>query len=355
MANCVPIWEHGSEFPWIDAVKSTYKPCVHPWSVGSVRFGSGRDAIRALLRHGASTLNWRRVFVPSFTCPEVVNAVVSEDLDAKIYLDDPRQAISPCHLGSKDALIVTNTFGMRSRWHNSEGLAGALIEDHTHDPWSDWAQASEADYCIASLRKTLPIPDGAMLWSPTGRSLPKQPMLTEFHQFAVSRKIDGMLLKYLYLAGCDVNKETYRSLLISGEERIATIELSDMHPVSRALIDNINTLTWRESRQDNYSILAKRLVDIPGIELITPVDTGSCPFSMILVCDDANIRESLRSWLIEHRIYPAVLWPLDSMKSVLSEASIELSRCILSLPCDGRYDSVHMEQVADVFLRFWDL
>jgi hypothetical protein len=52
--------------------------------------------------------------------------------------------------------------GWEERRAASEWL---LVEDHSHDPFSPWAVGSSADYAFCSLRKTLPVPDGGLLWS----------------------------------------------------------------------------------------------------------------------------------------------------------------------------------------------
>ena len=74
-------------------------------------------------------------------------------------------------------MLAVNFFGIRKgkAWQDwlSQHKDIILIEDHTHDPFSTWAQQSTAHYAMASLRKTLPIPDGAILWSPQKMSLPK--------------------------------------------------------------------------------------------------------------------------------------------------------------------------------------
>ncbi len=75
-----------------------------------------------------------------------------------------------------DAILAVDYFGARhgAAWRAFQ--AGRqdtlLIEDHSHDPQSTWATSSTADYAFASLRKTMPISDGAILWSPRGRALP---------------------------------------------------------------------------------------------------------------------------------------------------------------------------------------
>jgi hypothetical protein len=68
-----------------------------------------------------------------------------------------------------------NYFGLRTPPDLELPEGVEVLEDHSHDPVSAWAEQSSADFCLASLRKTLPINDGGALWSPVGHRLPPAP------------------------------------------------------------------------------------------------------------------------------------------------------------------------------------
>lgn len=58
-----------------------------------------------------------------------------------------------------------NYFGLRTSRSN-QSLPIPVIEDHSHDLLGRWPLYSDADWCIASIRKTLPTIEGGMVWSP---------------------------------------------------------------------------------------------------------------------------------------------------------------------------------------------
>lgn len=344
-------WEHGSEFHWDGAIDPRGEFDQHPWSGQGISFGSGRDALRAMSRIGRDFFRWKKLYVPSFLCQEVVGALVSEGIQIESYPDDPHTAIeAPCPSFS-EALLVVNTFGVRPRWTRPSVCSGVVIEDHTHDPWSEWAWTSDADYCVVSLRKTLPVPDGGVLWSPRGQLVPARPVLTPAHHTAATRKLEAMLLKALYLNGYPVEKKTFRDLAVEGEKEIASGEISAIDQVSAALVSIIHSIKWREQRRQNHTHLTAQLNGIADLNVIEAKDPGSCPFSVILVCCDTKIRDRLRQKLIEQRIYPTVLWPLESCAVAVPEVSVALSRRVLSLHCDGRYDRPDMDRVAEAVVK----
>ena len=165
--------EIGGEFDW-----EWPSPCekqMFPWPEGAAFYSSARSALLAICRFvGAPSC---RLFVPEYFCSEVVESLCTAGLRIAVYRDTPDQPspdLESLRANTGDIVLAVNFFGVRtfaawSAWRlaNRETV---LIEDHTHDPWSSWALSSEADYAIASVRKTLPVPDGAIAWSP--RMLP---------------------------------------------------------------------------------------------------------------------------------------------------------------------------------------
>ena len=105
-------WEHGSFFH----LSLQTGALEAPWrGRPSTLWGSGRDAIRALLAWGRETLGFERVLVPSFFCPEVISALACE-LPVAIYPDAPGEPLpAGIDAGPRDVLVVVNTYGMRSK------------------------------------------------------------------------------------------------------------------------------------------------------------------------------------------------------------------------------------------------
>jgi len=61
----------------------------------------------------------------------------------------------------------------------------------------------------------------------------------------------------------------------------------------------------------------------------------------------------VRQKLIESRVYPAVLWPLDaSVVTGIGEEFREFSACMLSIHCDMRYAEDDMLHVATLIKQF---
>ncbi len=344
-------WEHGSDLQLPPAQRSHGSAAASSYWAGATYWHSGRDALRALA--AAAPARFARVFFPSFYCQDIAVALRADGHDVHAYPDAPGSGaidVAQIPLRAGDALVVSNTLGLRAR----SPLAGMVpagvttVEDHTHDPFSPWARSTTADLAFASLRKWLPLPDGAVAWSGTGHSVPAAPALDGVHADVTLKRLSGMLLKSRYLAGESIEKAVYRELLVDGERRIGHGVPGSMSPVARALLDALPIAEARDARRANHARATGALASISAIRLLLPGSGAEdvVPFAATIVLPSARHREELRAALVAERIYGAVLWPIDAtlLPGVPAEHA-DLASRILSLHCDARYDAADMDRV----------
>ncbi len=346
-------WEYGSEFHWPSFHGQPRAPIV---PADALMFASGRDAFAALIQHGCQQRGWRRWFMPTYFCPDVAAAIAATGLEVVRYDDSPRwpvpvQPAVPFRTG--DVFLLVNYFGLRGQQAAGAVDLGVaeLVEDHTHDPWSDWARSSGAAYCLASLRKTLPIPDGAALWSPGGHSLPSRAAVTAIRDSASQKKLAAMLLKRLYLQGEFADKPVFRRLQVEGEGGLAAGPVSGASRVAEQLLPVLPWDDWRMRRAENYGTLRQALENVAGTRVLGPAGAGSCPLALILECQTKELRERIRTGLIAAAMYPAVHWPIESQGCEALQSAERLSQRLLTLPCDFRYGSADLMRVVEVVQR----
>src|SRR5664279_5605429 len=217
-------WELGSEFHWHGCLTAP----LDPWPEPAVWYLLGRHALMALVKHLPRS---RRVWLPNYFCQEVTRAW-SAHAEIRLYEDSPQRVVPVWETlkpSSDDMVVAVNYFGIRqgdewAAWRSNTPCV--LVEDHSHDPQSSWAKTSTADYAFSSLRKSYPVPDGCLLWSPRGRSLP--PRLDSGFQSASMYKLVAMILKeqYLYGSADKCLKERYRNLQLMGEELLTAYPVS---------------------------------------------------------------------------------------------------------------------------------
>lgn len=336
----LPRWEHGSDFHLVEFDRHS---STSTWWPGGISTGTGRDALALLVAHGVAHRGWQRVFLPTYYCGDVAPRLRDAGVDVLWYSAGPERKEAVPDGEDGDALVRIAYFGW-GLTALSEPFGGEIIEDHTHDPWG--AVESSADFCFASLRKTLPLPDGGVLWSPQGYSLPSPPDLDVVHEVAALSKLAAMALKRGYLLGGDVDKPTFRDLAVSGERAFGSGDVSGILPWSQEMLKEMPVEAWRLVRRENASAFQDALGEVEGIEVVGPPD-AEAPLAVILRMSNRQVRDLLRTRLCNDDIYPAVLWPFDpERRSSLPLEDLSFSDTTLALHVDGRYGLEDMRRVA---------
>lgn len=321
--------EFGSDFHEIkDYVKGTPLTAIYG---DSLYYASGRQALQTLILNN----NWKRLWVPAYYCYDALSQIKKvkilfyEDLP---YSDDTA-TISKIPFGKDDVLLRMNYFGMRAFRNNCE-IPVPVIEDHSHDLIGDWASHSNADWCIASLRKTLPISEGGILWSPKKLSLPEKPMLTEENISLAENRHKAMILKADFLAGSNNSFSEYRSLYIATEKEIETLPISEISPDSFNVINELDIKNWYERKQNNWKYLA--YIEQEDVEILKAESQTCNVFSLVLRFNNFKVRERVREILIkEQHVYPAILWNIPNDQYL---NAVNYGKTMLSIHCDARYD-----------------
>ena len=352
MATSCVMKELGSEFAWPGPVEEPLLPWPQPHRL----LGLGRSAVLTLLRHvtpAGTTLH-----VPSFFCPSVIAFWRRSGIRLSTYSDHPGQAEpdwSTLNAKEGEWVLAMNYFGVRDApgWDAWKGRhAGVhVIEDHTHDPLSCWAVQSTADYAFASLRKTFPAPDGALLWSPVGKSLPPEPACVPCQ--GSSLKLAGMILKHEFLSGAcrgESGRAVFRDFETSGESLLQSEGMLAVSPWSRLLLEAGQPLSWRTRRLHNVQDFCRRfgrdLPDNPRVSLLfSQWPAGHCPLNPVLVFCDEQQRERARAGLIAERVFTPVHWQLGAEAGPVGQG---LSKRLLTIPLDHRATPADVLRVMEV-------
>jgi hypothetical protein len=334
-------WEVGGEF---HSPVEAPRP-FHPWPRPAVWYALGRHAVEGLV----SALGVRRVWLPDYFCHDVAVGW-EERVGVRTYEDDPRweePRWETVEAGRGDLVLAVNHFGARSGLGWDERRADAdwlLVEDHSHDPFSPWAVGSSADFAFSSLRKTLPVPDGGILWSPRELDLPPQPRGSAEGS---ELKLAAMLLKARYLDGGGPHfKERFRRLQVEGEEQLARAAVAAASPAAREAVIGGAPLPWRARRSDNAVHLLGLITELELAEpLFDEWPAGAAPLGVVLVLRSETIRDSVRETLREAGVYCPIHWRIERPAS---ERVRDLSTRVLTIPTDWRYTEADMERVAAI-------
>ena len=343
--------EFGSDFHFLTEYQSqrAHLTDVHR---DAVLMADGRQCIVALIRQEG----WRRIWMPEYFCYEVIDAIKAQTrIETLFYPDHLLQkdgaVVRDIPFQDGDVLLRMNYFGMRGHRSNT-GIHVPVIEDHTHDLLGHWALYSDADWCIASLRKTVPIPEGGMVWSPKGHGLPQNLTNTEENKVIAAKRWQAMEMKSDYLAGRSSEKEAFRKLYVETEEWLGKAEPSLIDERSKEYIQRLDINAWQGAKRRNWQLLHSLLnTERNGLRVVLPED-GSCTMlSLVALTESREQRDALRHRLIEQAVYPAILWQVPEKASdgdCKSPTAIDFSHRMLSIHCDGRYTEDEIRQLAAI-------
>ena len=333
--------EFGSDFHYIDSYQSKRAHLTDVYR-NALLLADGRQCIMALIRQ----YGWKRLWMPEYFCYEVIASIEQmTGIEIAFYHDLPilsndQRTVEELPYMDGDVLFRVNYFGLRD-FRSEDKIPIPVIEDHTHDLLGHWALYSNADWCIASLRKSLPVPEGGMMWSPKGFSLDCITDESEENKEIAASRWEGMRMKAAYLNGEQKNKDAFRKKFIDTEGWFDCAEISAIDDNSRNYIEKLDINLWQGAKLKNWKILHREMKTKP-----LSAENDSCtPFSCILLAESHDAREQLRKRLIARSIYPAILW---NVPHSASEMAKDFSSRMLSVHCDGRYTPDDARQLSAI-------
>lgn len=337
------IHEFGSDFHYIDSFddKAIHNPGPNKYRMTI----DGRVCFEIIYYHN----KLKRIWFPSYFCQEVISSLRNHGLNISIYEHSPENgidnSISKIKFTPGDGLVTVNYFGKFTRPEYTILPSYVIkIEDHTHAPFSLASFNSDADWCIASLRKTFPIPEGGIFWSPLNHPLPHIPEIESSDISVIQMRLSAMRKKREFLEGMISDKNEYLEIFRETEEKF-----NDFNPVSatKETVDKIlhfNIEKWFSIRNENHKLLRRYLDNLDGVQVFNNYSQDT-PFSVILLFNNKLIRDSIRTYLIDNKVYPAKLWDLPDTNGYESKY---FSDRMLSIHCDARYSSEDMKKIADI-------
>lgn len=334
--------EFGSDFHFIDSYNSGRAHLTDVFR-GAILLADGRQCIVVLIRQ----YGWKRIWMPDYFCYEVIDTIKEQTgIEVIFYEDNPLHEgqVEKLPFEEGDALLRMNFFGMRGL-RNNKNIPCPVIEDHSHDPFGHWALYSNADWCISSIRKILPLPEGGMMWSPKGHQLSIELSTSEDNEKIAAFRWEGMEMKSAYLKGKSVNKGEFRKHYTETEEWFDGAEPVLIDSRSKDVVTKqLDINLWQGAKRMNWQIL-QSLVNKDVCHVLKPEEDTCTSFALILLFDSRERRDAVRKQLIEACVYPAILW---AVPNIVSAASKEFSERMLSIHCDGRYTEQDVRQLADI-------
>ncbi len=287
-----------------------------------------------------------RVWMPSYLCDVLLKAVAGSivrlyaiDSSLQIASDEWTRQVQP-----QDLVVFIDYFGFptdtdlvkavkqRQAWVLEDACQALLSA--VSNPLSD--------FVLYSPRKFLGVPDGGVVIMNNGE-LPLPGQLPGPPPEWWLRAVHASVLRHEFdrFGGERGWYDLFQRVEASGPVRPCRMsELSQL-----LLRYHFDYRSIAERRKTNYQTLLQMLGEYA---LFGDLQDGVVPLGFPVRLRN---RDEVRRQLFEENIYPPVHWTIDGSVPKAFAGSHKLSRQILTLVCDQRYDRSDMERMACVFIQ----
>jgi len=335
----------------LDVGSATVAPLPTFGAAHELWLDSGRSALtlvaRELQRAGMRPIVW----LPAYCCESVAAPFRRCMLDVRFYavgagLDRVDADPSP-----GDVLLFVHYFGRRNQtalqrvqtWRDRSVL---VVEDCVQAALTSGV-GRNADHALTSLRKLLPQPDGALLAS----RHPLDARIDPADEAFISARTTGKLLR-----GAGAASASFLPLFEQSEQRLDDGRVRAMSWLSRRLLGMTDLRQAAARRVTNFARLSRELRRLGSTCQARPLwdtlEDGEVPLGCPVIVDTAH-RDALRRHLAQHDIFCPIHWDLSHVTGGGFDAEHALSKSMLTLPIDQRYDEDDMTRILQALSTYF--
>lgn len=319
----------------------------------SLLLARGRDALKVLIEDMNLPLG-SGILLPTFACEEIYAPFI--DAGLKIFYYRVNQDLIPdiSHIQQiKDdcrVILLINYFGFlqpESVFNQLKNWGLLIIEDGSHSFLSK-GSGEQGDYYFASMRKLLPLLDGAILQKGNGGHiktivLKKSRTLFKFRTFRAL----GQLIKASDIKRPRGIKQWFTKEMFSNAERnLGIFPLpAGISPLSINILNHLDIDLISRIRRKNYQILREGLYDVKDLKpVFSDLPDNVVPYGFPIFVGKRDL------WvhaLDKLKIQAAPLWHLSSLVPKTMIKNHQLYEQTMLFPVGQDYKEEDMHSLVD--------
>ena len=353
--------EIGSEY-WISEFpKQNYDHVIPSWLNNwnnPILTSSGRGAISLAIESISTKIKSKTALLPTYCCQSMIDPFVDHGFEIFFY-NINQSDLSPninniskylsknigivLHLGYYGFNTNNNLTDLFSKFKKNGSY---IIEDITHNLFSDYQKNSYNDFYIASIRKWMGIPSGGLFSSVENLNTSK---LKGENKFYSIRKT-ALEIKSEYCATRNSSlKPRFLDLFQKAEEVLDNdTSAYSIDKFSSSILNQYDIEELKLKRKENYKYLLDALENMPFLEIIfKELSNDICPIFFPVYIKDH--RDQIQKILIKDKIFSPIHWPIP--ENINLSENIEskyIYENILSIPIDQRYGKEEMNKIVNV-------
>lgn len=354
--------EYGSEHQSI-ILPDGYFQTFEDYRKNVVYLRCGREAllyVALILKNRLSHINIRnpKILFPAYCCWSMSAPFVKAGWQIVYYRLNEDLTIDSQHLNDfleeyhPHAVLTMNYYGSAFtdeaiRLIKDFDANISVIEDFSHCTFSFASIFNpNVDYYVSSLRKSIGIPDGAIVLSK--EETDKSMILPADSEF-VDRRLRNQMLKAAYaFTNNQDSKSSFLTALRDCEHQLDRFDcVHHISAQSREMLGLINGKMIAAARRENmehlWTLLNGRVEMVPGLER----SFDGAPFSLPIRVKN---RDAIQTELARKGLYTQLLWPVSDEAKAVCKVSKRMNEEMLSVPIDQRYDWNDIEDIANILL-----
>lgn len=280
---------------------------------------------RTAIWYALCSMEVKKVLVPFFYCPEVIEMLLTMELEVSFYrIGKDFLPLDTCD-EEHTAIILVNYYGIIGNkiLKCSENFKRVIL-DHAHSFYFP-PVIKPGVMNVYSCRKFFGVCDGAYL---IGKNIDMRQLRQD-----VSYKRAVHLLKSIEIGTNGAYEESKKNELEIGNQFLG------MSLLTKRILENINYSDIARKRIRNFKYLDKALSEIQLLEL---PDMEYPPFVYPLM-----LRKGIHKELVEHKIYVPFLWKPTGIEFEKTSFEYHYANHIMIMPIDQRYDIEQMQYLAN--------
>ncbi len=312
---------YGSFFSHINYNSETFNNSESSFNpINKKLFYSGRHAIKYIIETIKANNKVNTFWIPEYYCQHVTSWLKMNYSNIKTYTVNPADEsdnITPDRFANENDIVLINNFwGISDCKVQSGEKKVFIVEDHSHGWLSKACVESKADYCFASLRKSVPAPLGGITWIPNGEKLPNLNLEPSPLFNGIWNKILlGMKKKKEFEDAILPNenlKDDFLQLVYEAENMMHDhYELVEIHETHEKLLQQYLNNNYLSFKKNNFNEMVNSIKDNNNFNI---VGRKSSPFGLTLHFKSIDKLNHFKSYLISKTIYPSLLWPDNESK-----------------------------------------
>lgn len=273
----------------------------------------------------------KSLYIPYYTCDSVLEPILANQIKYQFYnINRKLELANEIILNKNEYLLFINYFGLKTQYIKQliNQYGNQLILDNTQA----FFERSYQTWSFNSARKFFGVPDGAYLYTPYQIELSLERNTAIQCNHLINRLIGLQQLAY--------------SEFVAYEKSLSG-EIKQLSILSETILSGINYPAVIKKRLQNFDQYHSIFKDINQFHF--DFSTEEIPFFYPLLLE----KKLDRTQFYQHNLYISTFWQ-DVLKRNISgfEWEEQLTRNLLPLPIDHRYDRKEIELVIKIIKNF---